>query len=192
MSCTCIYSALHFLADRARHHNAKPVVGFDQPLWWKGLMIIDNEPVDSDLKNIVLHLGGFHLEMSFVGCIGHLRSASGLQHVLELVYASNAVTYMLTCKEIARTVRAHMLVDAALNGLLLGSCLGVNIQSSSDHEEDEAVPEEFAGGNRDLDEAYALYESLMETKIPVNEACNADIIQKITTLLDKIASLSTL
>ena len=123
MSCTCIYSALHFLADRARHHNAKPVVGFDQPLWWKGLMIIDNEPVDSDLKNIVLHLGGFHLEMSFVGCIGHLRSASGLQHVLELVYASNAVTYMLTCKEIARTVRAHMLVDAALNGLLLGSCL---------------------------------------------------------------------
>ena len=73
---------------------------------------------------------------------------------------------MLTGKAIARAVRAHMLVDAALNGLLLGSCLGVplSLQSSSDHEEDEAVPEEFAGGNRDLDEAYALYESLMKRK----------------------------
>ena len=57
---TCIYSALHFLAEQARYHNANPVVTFDQPFWWKALMIIDNEPVDSDLKNIVLHLGDFH------------------------------------------------------------------------------------------------------------------------------------
>ena len=63
-----------FLAEHARHHNAKPVVTFDQPLWWKALMIIDNVPVDSDLKNIVLRQGGFHLEMSFIGSIGHLMS----------------------------------------------------------------------------------------------------------------------
>ena len=67
----------------------------------------------------MLRLGGFHLEMSFLGSIGHLMSASGLQHILELVYAPNAVVHMLTGKSAARAVRAHLLVDAALNGLLL-------------------------------------------------------------------------
>ena len=116
--------------------------------------------------------------------------ANRLQHVQELVYVPNAVTHMLTGKATARAVRAHIL-NAVLNSLLLGSCWEcLYLQSSSDHEEDEAVPEEFAGGNRDLDEAYALYESLMEKEISVNEACNADIIQRITLLLDEtIASL---
>ena len=64
-------------------------------------MIIDTEPVRSDLKNIVLHLGSFHLDMSFLGSIGHLMSASGLQHILELVYAPHAVVHMFTGNAIA-------------------------------------------------------------------------------------------
>ena len=40
-------------------------------------MIIVTEPVESELKDIVLHLGGFHTEMSYLGCIGHLMAASG-------------------------------------------------------------------------------------------------------------------
>ena len=155
---TCIYSALKFLSDHTRRHNAQPIVTFDQPLWWKAFMIVDTEPVDSDLKNIVLRLIGFHLEMSFLGSIGHLMSASGLQHILELVYAPNAVVHMLTGKAIVRAVRAHLLVDAALNGLLLSKALGVPLLSQSnskDGEEDEAISEETAA-IVDLDEAYAL------------------------------------
>ena len=42
---TCIYSTLKFLAEHAKYHNASHVVTFDQPLWWKALMIVDTEPV---------------------------------------------------------------------------------------------------------------------------------------------------
>ena len=65
-------------------------------------MIIVTEPEGSDLKDVVLRLGGFHTEMSFLGCIGHLMAASGLQDLLELIYSSNAVVHMLTGKAIAR------------------------------------------------------------------------------------------
>ena len=34
-------------------------------------------------------------KMSFIGSIGHLLSASGLQQILELVYAPNAVVHIL-------------------------------------------------------------------------------------------------
>ena len=126
------------------------------------------------MKNIVLRLGGFHLEMSFLGSIGHLMSASGLQHILELVYAPNAVVHMLTGKAIARAVRAHLLVDAALNGLLLSNALGVPLLSQSnseDREAEEAISEETAA-IVDLHEAHILYESLMEETISVDEVCN--------------------
>ena len=82
-------------------------------------MIIVSEPVGSELKSIVLRLGGFHTEMSFLGCIGHLMAASGLQELLEQVYAPNAVVHMLNGKATARALRGHLIVDAALNAVLL-------------------------------------------------------------------------
>ncbi|XP_014679227.1 PREDICTED: uncharacterized protein LOC106819081 [Priapulus caudatus] len=49
--------------------------------------------------HIVLRLGEFHTEMSYLGRIGHLMAGSGLQEVLELTYASNSVSHMLTVEE---------------------------------------------------------------------------------------------
>ncbi len=80
---TCIYSTLMFVSEHARRHEVTPIITFDQPLWWKTLMIIKSEPMGSDLRGIILRLGGFHTEMSFLGCIGHLMASSGLQ---ELIY----------------------------------------------------------------------------------------------------------
>jgi len=97
---TCVYSTLKYAQEHAHHHNVTPILAFDQPLWWKALMITVTEPAGSDLRDIVLHLGYFHREMSFLGCIGHLLAASGLQKVLKLIYASNAVVHMLTGKAI--------------------------------------------------------------------------------------------
>ena len=48
--------------------------------------------------------------MSFLGCIGHIMAGSGLQEVLELVHAKNAIGYMLTDKAVARAVTGHFLV----------------------------------------------------------------------------------
>ncbi len=67
-------------------------------------MIVKSEPEESDLRGIVLRLGGFHTEMSFLGCIGHLMGSSGLQEMLESIYAPNAVVHMLSGKAIARAV----------------------------------------------------------------------------------------
>ena len=57
--------------------------------------------------------------MSFLGSIGHLMRGSGLQELLEVIYASNSVGHMLSGKAISRAVRGHLLVDAALNTMLV-------------------------------------------------------------------------
>ena len=88
-------------------------------------MIIDAEPEGSDLSNIVLRLGGFHTEMNFLESIGHLMAGSGLQEVLELVYADNAMVHMMTGKAIAQAVRAHLLVDGVLNAMIVSHALDV-------------------------------------------------------------------
>lgn len=88
---------------------------FDQPLYWKAKTIIVHEKEGSELKPIVLNLGGFHSVVSFLGCMGHVMEASGLKEVLELIYAENAVTQMLSGKAYARAIRGHFLVDTALS-----------------------------------------------------------------------------
>lgn len=64
-------------------------------------------------KTIILRLGGLHVEMSFLDCIGHIMAGSGIENVLELVYAKNVVPHILSGKAVARAIRGHFLVDAA-------------------------------------------------------------------------------
>ncbi|VDI67384.1 tripartite motif-containing protein 63 [Mytilus galloprovincialis] len=115
---TCINSTLHFISKEARRHNADPVVTFDQPLYWKAVNIILNEAESSTLKSMVVRLGGFHTEMSFLGSIGHIMNSSGLSELLETVYASTAVGHMLSGKAISRAVRGHFLTQTALTLLI--------------------------------------------------------------------------
>ena len=84
---TCIFSAMTYVAEHARHHKITPIITFDQPLCWKALGIIMSQPKESLLHNIVLRLGGFHLLMSFLGSIGHFMAGSGLIEILRLIYA---------------------------------------------------------------------------------------------------------
>lgn len=65
--------------------------------------------------------------MSFLGSIGYLMGGSGLRELLELIYAPNAVKHMLSRKAVARALRGHLIVDAALNALLYSSALGVPV-----------------------------------------------------------------
>ena len=121
---TYVYSTLSFICDHPKRYSVTPIVTFDQPLWWKAMIIVTNEPESSDLKSVVLWLGGLHIEMSFLGCIGHVMSGSGLKEVLELVYATNAVGHMLSGQALARAVRGHFLVDSVLNALLVNITFG--------------------------------------------------------------------
>ena len=122
---TCIYSTMQFVCKQAKDYKFTPVLTFDQPLWWKSMTILHNEPADSDLRKLVLRLGTFHMEMSFLGSIGHLMAGSGLQELLELIYADQAVSHMLSGKAVQRAVRGHFLVDTALNAILSSKAFSV-------------------------------------------------------------------
>ena len=45
-------------------------------LWWKATEVVDNEPPDCVPRSIVLQVGGFHTEMSFLVCTGRLAAGS--------------------------------------------------------------------------------------------------------------------
>jgi len=111
----CIYSTLVFVASQAKARNIPtPNITFDQPLYIKAVDIA----LKSDL-NIVVRLGGFHTLMSFLGSIGHLMKASGLEEVLGLFFGPNTVEQVLSGTAYARAVRGHFLIHAALTDLLL-------------------------------------------------------------------------
>ena len=112
---TCVCSTLEYVAEHATRHDTTPVITFDQQLWWIAYMLIESQLEDSPLHKIVLILGGFHTEMSFLGTIGSLMAGSGLKDAISQVYAEGSVDQMLCGKSVARAVRAHFLVDGALS-----------------------------------------------------------------------------
>lgn len=112
---TCVRTTLEYLCDIAEQQGVTPIITFDQQLYWVALMVIEDQPPASRLRNIVLLLGGFHTEMSFLGAIGSIMAGSGLKEMLEQVYAAGSVDQMLSGKAVARAVRGHFLIDRALN-----------------------------------------------------------------------------
>ncbi len=50
----------------ANKQGATPIITFDQQLYWIALMVIEDQPMSSHFRNIILLLGGFHTEMSLL------------------------------------------------------------------------------------------------------------------------------
>ena len=141
---SCIYSTLSFVCKEASKHGKSAIITFDQPLYWKSLNIIKNEPEGSELGRIVLRLGGFHLEMSFLGAIGHLMHSSGLQELLECVYAPNAVVHMLNGKAVSRAVRGHFLVESTLNAMIVSKVFNLPLPDVDDFSREDNSDSERA------------------------------------------------
>ena len=82
--------------------------------------------------------------MNFLGSIGNLMAGSGLQEVLQVVYASNTVNHMLSGKAVSRALRGHLLVDAALHTIFLADAYSVPLpleDDSNKHEEETTSKE---------------------------------------------------
>ena len=73
----------------------------------------------TDLSNVVVRLGGFHLVMSYLRSVGYIMSGTGLETLWETIYAAGSVIHMSTGHAYARAVRALMLTSAALSSILL-------------------------------------------------------------------------
>lgn len=138
---SCIYSTLTFVTKEAKKQGVTPIITFDQPLYWKALTIIQSESTDtsSDIRSIVLRLGAFHMEMSFLGCIGYLMRGSGIVELLETVYAPTAVGHMLNGKAVARAIRGHFLIYTVLTALLMIKVFGIKVSDILEN------VDEFAG-----------------------------------------------
>lgn len=133
---SAVFTALLYASEMCENINQKSlIVTFDQPLYWKAREIVAAAPPDSQLGKCVVRLGGFHLLMSFLGCIGYLMSGSGLKELLSTVYASLSVDKMLQGHAFARAVRGHSIVTTALSHVILD-----HIQLT---EEEQSCVEEF-------------------------------------------------
>lgn len=156
----CVRSTLEYVTDHAVSHGYTPVLTFDQQLWWIAYMVIETEPNESPLRQIVLMLGGFHTQMSFLGAIGSLMAGSGLREAISQVYPDGSIDQMLTGKAVSRSVRAHMLLDSALNTLATSAMLHVPIPTISDlgHSDNGAMEHQDSGNDPDNDESQILHD----------------------------------
>ncbi|XP_053402974.1 uncharacterized protein LOC123550249 [Mercenaria mercenaria] len=186
---SCINSTLHFVNDQCKKYGVTPVLTFDQPLFQKATFIIRCDPL---LKNIVLRLGGFHTEMSFLASIGHIMSSTGLQEVLETIYAPNAVRHMLAGKAVHRAIRGHFLVDTALHTLLLSDALEVPLPlkepNISENEDRTSTKEESSVELEDapemLKQLKEMYENLEKNKVSVSDVCSSELLQEVSQVLN--------
>ena len=199
---SCIYTTMKFVSSQARRYDATPILTFDQPLYWKALTIIQSQPDGSDLKGMVLRLGGFHMQMSFLGSIGHLMTGSGLQALLEVVFTGNTVRHMLTGKAISSAVRGHMFVDAALNTILVAKAYHIPLPTketymspkrdtaSTDTENDDVETDQHKQGTvdvtSDITEAKDIYDTAMLSTLSEEDVCSAGVLVRIKGKLDDL------
>ncbi|KAG1697184.1 hypothetical protein GQR58_006011 [Nymphon striatum] len=188
---SCIYSTLHYVCWQGKSYGVTPIITFDQPFFWKAAIIKASEPIGSCIKSIVLRLGSFHLQMSFLGSIGHLMAGSGLQELLETVYAANSVKHMLTGKAISRAIRGHLLVYGALSTMFVANAYSVPSADYSDEEfssshidpKEMEIPQDDSNVG-DLEVAAKLVDRLLDGE-QLEEGMSSHILSRITAEIEK-------
>ena len=146
------------------------------------------------------------MQMSFLGSIGHLMAGSGLQERIEVVFTGNAVRHTLTGKAISRAVRGHMLVDAALNTILVAKAYHIPLPTketdepkrdtaSTDPENYDVEKDQQKQGTvdvtADITEAKDLYVRAMLSTLSVEDVCSAGVLVRIKGKLDALKQTMT-
>ena len=95
---------------------------------------------------------------------------------------------MLSGKVIARAVRAHFVVDADLNAMMITDVLNAPLpiqpdkSNSNDNAEIATMPPDMSEeviGTPDLDEARVVYEKLVDGTVSVEDICRSDVLNII-------------
>jgi hypothetical protein len=204
----CIFSTLCFIERQAKRLNIlMPCITFDQPLWIKAVEIIQ-----ATKMNAVCRLGGFHTIMSYLGSIGCLMGGSGLSEALETCYGPNAIIHMMSGKSVSRSIRGHLLVDAALtiqllrkllpNDLSLSNTDETNVENVDDDTDNCVVNDLPVVVVDDDDGMFVVCEPELShddsnnnllTDVSVDESVNVDTLRSLYQhLMDKDKSLNEL
>ena len=141
-------------------------------MWIKAVAIVLAKSFD-----MVVRLGGFHSLMSFLGSLGRLMDGSGLEKLLEVVYGKNTIVHIFSGKAIARALRGHFLVDAALNIKLIEAIISHETESGALKQE--------------LTQLETLYGNLISGKATIENVEESEILKKLKDgLVSKKASLA--
>ena len=148
--------------------------------------------------------------MSFIGSIGHLMAGSGLQELLETIYADNAVTHMLTGIAIQRAFRGLILVDSALSAMLVSDEFNVKAPciapaqdiTEMEDESSTALPDQIVheaetirSGDTgettptDLEAVGNLFDEVLTGKVTVEEVC---VSQELTRIIERLEVKKTI
>ena len=142
---------------------------FDQPLYQKAYEIQRKESENSELKRIVLRLGGLHTCMSFLGSIGHFMSSSGLREVLETIYGSDAIPHMLSSSVISR---AFPYCFSVLYAIIISDVYECPFQNQFSAEESEKDLFSNKLPESKLDKVSQVFDQLKEQNISLEEVAN--------------------
>lgn len=93
-------------------------------------MIIESQPEDNPVCQIILVFGGFQTQMGFLRTIGNLMSGTGLNEAIFYVYAVCSVDQMIYGKASVRAVKAHYLMDGKLNTIAASLMCGLKCNVS--------------------------------------------------------------
>lgn len=128
---TTINSALTYAASECKKRNTCCIVTFDQPLFIKACEIVEGAENHSILSSVIVRLGGFHLLMSFLGCIGSIMKGSGIEELWGTVYAKATIPHLMSGHAFSRSLRANLLTVVALFKCLIDKSPNLSNQVDS-------------------------------------------------------------
>ena len=112
------YTVLEFVIAESKKQAQQAIVTFDQPLWWKAMIIKKTKEL-----TITILLGNFHTQLSFLSSVGYVMKNSGIKGILGTVYEEPTVKKILAGKSYKRAIRAHSLLSTALKKIILNQVL---------------------------------------------------------------------
>ena len=129
------------------------------------------------------------MQMSFLLSMGHVMAYSGLQELLEVVFAGNMVTHIMTGKAVSRAIHGHLLVDSALSSTLLADVYNVPVATkhaveAQTYDDETNEKETIDSVITDLTEARELYMKTMSSSLLVEDVCSAEVLQQIKSKLN--------
>lgn len=90
-----VCKVLNYASENSKNHGHKTyIITFDQSLYMKAREMVADSEFNTELSKVIVRLEGFHMLMSFLGCIGYVMAESGIKEALSVIYARNSVDKM--------------------------------------------------------------------------------------------------
>ena len=134
--------------------------------------------------------------MSFLGAIGHLMNASGLQPMLETIYAGQTVPHMLSGKAISRSIRGHLIVSGVIHAIIVSHVYNCPLLLDENNNLRDGLPEIFdVDEDSPLHDLSNLHDSVLNNQMTVegvlDECITEEMHKKFTDFQQELSESRT-